>query len=249
MKARTALAVVLVLSGTGLCVRLGFWQIGRWHEKQALNAAMRSAVAAPPLAVGAAIPPADSVAGRKVELRGRFDETRQLLLSGRVQARLPGVEVVTPLLVSGDSLAVLVDRGWLYAPDAARARPQEYRERETRPVVGIARPIGRGAGRLPMLALESDSIAVWSAHLLDLDSLRARLPYRIAPFVVVELPGAGVPDKPLRGTPRPLDEFMHVSYATQWFLFGAILLGGSLTLAWSRRRGQGPEPGPPPYVT
>jgi cytochrome oxidase assembly protein ShyY1 len=30
---------------------------------------------------------------------------------------------------------------------------------------------------------------------------------------------------------------MHVSYAVQWFLFAAILLGGSAALAWSRRSG------------
>jgi cytochrome oxidase assembly protein ShyY1 len=32
---------------------------------------------------------------------------------------------------------------------------------------------------------------------------------------------------------------MHLGYAVQWFLFGAILLGGSAILAWSRRRGAG----------
>ena len=47
-----------------------------------------------------------------------------------------------------------------------------------------------------------------------------------------------MPDKPLRGMPRMMDEFMHVSYATQWFLFAAILLGGSAALAWSNRRGR-----------
>jgi cytochrome oxidase assembly protein ShyY1 len=79
-------------------------------------------------------------------------------------------------------------------------------------------------------------VTLWSARALNPDSLRARVPYALATFFVVELPGPRVPGKPLRGTPRPLDEFMHVSYAIQWFLFGAILLGGSLALVVSGRR-------------
>ena len=248
MKPHRLLGPLLVLLGTALCVRLGFWQIDRWHEKRAQNAAMQAAVVAAPIALVPPLPSAHAVQGLKVEVRGRFDESRQLLLAGRVQARLPGVDVVTPLLVTGDSIAVLVDRGWLYAPDAVHARPQELREPGERAVIGMARAIPRGAPPLATLALERDSVTLWSARALDLDSLESRLPYRIAPFVVVELPGRGVPEKPLRSGPRPLDEFMHVSYAVQWFLFAAILLVGSLALARSRRRGT-PEPGPPPFVT
>jgi surfeit locus 1 family protein len=236
MKARTALGALIVVLGTATCVRLGFWQIERWHEKRTMNAAMERAVASAPFLLGDALPSGAEIAGRKVRVLGRYDETRQVLLGGRVQARLPGVEVITPLLLPGDSTAVLVDRGWLYAPDAAHARPQEFIEPGPRAVTGIARAFAPDRGRLPMLALERDSVTLWSARALNPDSLRARVPYALATFFVVELPGPRVPGKPLRGTPRPLDEFMHVSYAIQWFLFGAILLGGSLALVVSGRR-------------
>ncbi len=238
MKPRTLVALVLVLAGAGMCVRLGFWQVTRWHEKRALNAALRAALTAEPLKVYSPPPPLGPVEKRRIEAFGWFDEKRQVLLSGRVRAQLPGVEVVTPLILAGDSTAVLVDRGWLYAPDAVRARAQDYRERP-RAVVGIAHAIPRGRSAQPMMSLERDSsLTLWSAHTLELDSLRVRFPYAIAPYLLVELPGKGVPDKPLRGMPQMLDEFMHVSYATQWFLFAAILLGGSAALAWSNRRGR-----------
>src|SRR5262249_14190846 len=80
-----------------------------------------------------------------------------------------------------------------------------------------------------------DSFTVWSTPRLDPDSLRGRVPYALAPYVVRELPGPGVPAQPVRSDPHPYDETMHLSYAIQWFLFGSILLFRSLLLARSRR--------------
>jgi surfeit locus 1 family protein len=237
MKPRTLLVLLLVLGGTALCVRLGFWQLSRLAEKRALNAALREAIAAPPIEAGGAAPPIDRVRGRRVRLSGRFDQSRQILLSGRAKGGSPGVHVVTPLRLPMDSTAVLVDRGWLYSPDAAHARPQDHSEPGERVIVGLADPIVRARARA-WLEFERDSVTLWSARALDPDSLAARLPYPVAPYVVRELPGPGVPGEPARMEPRPYYEFEHVSYAIQWFLFGAILLFGSALLARSRRRGK-----------
>ena len=46
---------------------------------------------------------------------------------------------------------------------------------------------------------------------------------------------------PLRAAPRPYDEFMHISYAVQWFLFASIFLFGPLLVMRSRRRRAGQE--------
>ena len=244
MKPRSIVVLLAVVAGASVCVRLGFWQISRLHEKQALNAALRSALAAPPVPLGDPPAAVESVRGRAVEARGHYDETRQILLSGRAHDGAPGVDVVTPLLLPDGSRAVLVDRGWLYSADAATARPRDYPERGDRTVRGIAEPIRRGAGGPAIRALPSDSAHLWSARWLDLDSLERRFPYSLAPYVVRQLPGSGVPRQPVRREPRPFDEMMHVSYAVQWFLFAAILLGGSAALAWSRRGGRGVHGGP-----
>ncbi len=238
MKAGPIIALVIVLAGAGLCVRLGLWQISRWHEKQARNVALRSALAAEPLAVSVPLPTVSAVADRRVEAFGAFDESRQVLLTARTRAELPGVEVITPLLLPGDSVAVLVNRGWLYAPDAVHARPQDFpRERSPRAVRGIARALARRGAGLPFAALERDSShALWAARSLDPDSLSVRFPYPLAPWLLVELPGKGVPEKPLRSLPRPLEETMHLGYAVQWFLMAAILFVGTVALAWSKRR-------------
>jgi surfeit locus 1 family protein len=241
VKLRNLLGAVLLLASAGVCVRLGVWQVSRLHQKQALNAALREALAAPPLVLGAVPAPLDSVRHRRVRIHGRFDERHQLLLVGRSHDGSPGVDVVTPLMLEGGS-AVLVDRGWLFAGDAATARPQEFPEPGWHEVVGIADSLSRGRGGAPLRTLEADSVTVWTARWMDLDSLAVRFPYRIAPYTIRQLPGEDVPEHPARSAPRPLDESMHVSYAAQWFLFAAILVFGPAVVAFARRRAaRGPK--------
>lgn len=247
MTVRNLLGLVVVLVVSSVCVRLGFWQVARLGQKRAMNAAMAAAMKEPPVEIDAVAREGQDTQGRRVRARGRYDETRQVLLSARSHAGSPGVEVVTPLMLAGDSDAVLVDRGWLYASDAATARPQDCPEPGEVSVSGMMEPMRHGAGGPSPRSLPSDTVALWSARWLDRDSLERRLPYAILPFVIRQLPGPGVPDRPVRSTPQPLDEFMHVSYAIQWFLFAAILLVGSALLARSQRRATAavPIPGPP----
>ncbi len=235
MSGRSLMGGLAVVAVAAVCVRLGFWQISRLHEKQRLNAEQSAALASPPIAMGGQPVSLAAIMGRRVRLRGRFDESRQILLGGRPHDGAPGVRVVTPLLLAGGG-AVLVDRGWLYAPDAATARPQDHPEPGERDVTGLVEPLARSGRGASLTRLGGAGAVVWSARSLDPDSLGPHFPYPLAGYVVRELPGPGVPAQPLRLPPRPYDEWMHVSYAIQWFLFAAILTGGSLAVARSRAR-------------
>jgi surfeit locus 1 family protein len=233
MKPRTAIGALLVLAVAATCVRLGFWQLARLEEKRAANASLAAAMSAPPILVSG--PTKESVVNRRVSVRGSYDESIYVVLVARAHDGAPGVELVTPLVIEGESTAVLVDRGWIYAADAATAAPRTVAEPGVHDVVGIAESMRHGAGGAP-LRVTPDSGVVYSARWLDLDSLQARVPWRLLPFALRQLPGPGVPDRPLRRPPQPMSEFTHVSYAIQWFLFAAILLVGSIFLARSRRR-------------
>lgn len=235
MKWGTAIAILAVAVMVAVCVRLGFWQLSRLGEKRALNAAMRQALEAPPVEIAGAPPPADAVRGRRVRVRGAYDESRQVLLSGRAMAGSPGVHVVTPLVLDGGA-AVLVDRGWLFSADAATARPQRHPEPGAREVLGFAEPLHHGLGGPRVRRIVDDSLALHSARWLDADSLASRFPYPLAGFSVRALPGPGVPDEPRRAPPLPHDESMHLGYAVQWFSFAAILAGGSIVVALNRRK-------------
>ncbi len=244
MRLLAVLAVVGALLSAGLCVRLGLWQLGRLREKQALNAALAAAREGPPLAVSGDPPPAGSALARPLRVTGRFDETRQFLLSGRLHDGEPGVGVVTPMLPAGSGTAILVDRGWLPAADAATARPQDHPEAGERTVLGMAEALPRGAGGPPPRPLAGDRVALWSLRGLDADSIASRLPYPLAPYVLRALPEPGSPALPRRTAPRPHDTSVHLGYAIQWFLFAAIVLGGSIAFVRTRARRGAAAPHP-----
>ena len=260
------LSPVLVLLGAVLvaavCVRLGLWQVSRLHEKQALNRQLRAALVSPPIDLGAA----DAIAARdgealrrgRVAARGHFDETRQFLLMGRAHDGDPGVAVVTPLLPSDGGPAVLVDRGWIPSIDGANAQPERFPAPGERTIVGLAEPLARGVARTrpaPYFRVEMDSLHVWSTPRLDADSIEARLPYPVRPYVLKAVPDradslevaeaakTSVFAGPLRWPVRPYDESVHRSYAGQWFAFALISLVGSIVLVLRGRRKAAPGAG------
>jgi len=225
-----------VIASAAVCVRLGFWQLSRLEHKRHLNAAMREALSLPPTTVTDLRLLPDSLLHRRVSVRGAFDERRQVLLAGRSHAGEPGVHVVTPLVTARDSVAVLVDRGWLPAADAATARPQELPVPGPREVVGIADTLAHRPGGEGARAIESDSVTVYSAVELDFDSLSIHFPDALARFYVRELPSPDAPAWPAREAPVQYEETMHLSYAIQWFAMATILVAGSAALARSRHR-------------
>jgi surfeit locus 1 family protein len=239
--------LLLAVLVAAVCVRLGFWQLSRLHEKQDLNARLRAALAAPPgdlaSADAALARGADALRFGRYRVAGRFDETRQFLLMGRVHDGEPGVEVVTPLVPNGGGTAVLVDRGWIPSFDAATAKPEQFPAPGLQELTALAEPLlrGRAAGRAaPWRRIEIDSLEVWSVVHLDADSVAARLPYPVRPYVLRALPeraGQPAPGQvepaggPARSDVKFYDETVHMSYAGQWFAFAAIALVGSFLLA------------------
>ena len=244
MRVLGVLAILVALAAAAVCVRLGFWQLSRLREKRALNAALRASDRAPALVVTGEPPPAAQTLDRPLQISGRYDEAHQVLLSGRFHDGEPGVEVVTPLRLEGSATAILVNRGWLPADDAATARPQDHPEPGIRSVRGPAEGIRRGASGPPPRALPGDSVLLWSLRWLDADSIARRLSYPVADFVVRESPGPGAPGLPRRSAPPLHDEMMHLGYAIQWFLISFVILGGTAALARTRRRRTGPLPTP-----
>lgn len=244
MKLRAVLVAALVLAGAALCARLGLWQLSRWHWKQAMNARLREAERLPPLSSEHA-PPFATVRGRYLALEGRYDERHQVVIGGHVREDAPGVEVVTPLVLADDT-AVLVDRGWIPVTEAGPVSLEPYAEPGARRVVGYPESLATGRRGPPLATRTGPGGTVYWGRDLDLDSLVAALPYRLAPYSLRQAPGPGVPAHPVRTRPEPLEEAMHLGYAIQWFSFGLILLGGSAWLAWQRRQSAEPSPNSSP---
>jgi surfeit locus 1 family protein len=236
--ARSFLLGALVVGATATCVRLGFWQLARMHEKHVLHVAQRSLLARAPLELEDALPPTPPETGSRVRLRGPWDLTTHVLLSGRTHLGAAGVSLVSAVqLRSGER--VLVERGWLPTADARTAHPELFPD-SLADETGVVLPLEHAPHPTPWDALPSEraSVRVWSARALEPDSAAARFAGPLAPWMVRVLPD------PARAGSAPIpedyvvpDESMHLSYAIQWFGFALIVSLGSLALALRRRPG------------
>ncbi|MCZ4315891.1 SURF1 family protein [Comamonadaceae bacterium G21597-S1] len=103
------------LVGAFITLQLGFWQLNRAAEKQALQADIDARAALPPLDTAAlgGSEAAPAWMHRRVNLRGRWLDRHTVFLENRQMDGKPGFYVVTPLQLDGAARVVLVQRGWV----------------------------------------------------------------------------------------------------------------------------------------
>jgi surfeit locus 1 family protein len=262
MSRRNILFLTLAVVAAVVCVRLGFWQLSRLGERRARNALVAARLVAAPIPLAALPSDTSALRFRRVRLVGRYDYAHEVALTNRTRNGSPGVFIVTPLRLPGSDAAVLVNRGWVYSPDGASVDLAQWREGDRAAVTGYVEPFPPprpGAIQPP----DRPSALRW----LSRAEMARRTPYPIAPFYVIQLgdsagqvlqlgdsagqvmrsgDSAGRPEGiPARLAPPPLDEGSHLSYAVQWFSFGAIaLIGPWFFLRAERRRKLG---GPAPH--
>jgi surfeit locus 1 family protein len=211
-----------------LCAGLGVWQVGRLKARRAANTSALTARLAPIVVVTGGA--GDSTwLNRRVRVQGRYDHEHDVVLRGRAYRGVPGVEIVTPLLLDGDSTAVLVNRGFVPSPDATTVATDSLRESGTLSVTGIALPIGAGPGA----PLRQDRQTTWAR--LDLEALRESLPYPIYSFYVQQVPDSLMPRFPRRLDPPVLNDGPHLFYAIQWFGFAAIAVAFGVAILRQKR--------------
>jgi surfeit locus 1 family protein len=127
-----------------------------------------------------------------------------------------------------------VQRGFVPSPDAMTVDLAPLREEGVVRMAGIA-------FALPEAGMEGDprernGQLTWRQ--LDVAALRQRLPYPVAPLVVLQTADSALPPAPRRDEPPGLDDGPHLSYALQWFAFAitALTVGGIIGF---RRRDEG----------
>jgi len=234
-----AFVIFAILVATG-CVRLGFWQLHRLADRRAANAKLARRLAMPSAPALEAMRDTASAEYRRATATGTFDWDHELSLAARTREGSPGANILTPLRVPGTDTAVLINRGWVYAADAMSVDFARWREPNAATVTGylVKIPaIGRG-----MVSATSNPRVV--RH-LEYDSLAKRLPYPIAPFILVATenrlsgsPSASRDSTPARLPTPLLDEGPHLGYAIQWFAFAVIGLVGAAVVARADRRGR-----------
>jgi len=270
--ARSKIALVLLaLLLAALFTRLGFWQLDRMGQRQSLNELRRTRLASPALVLPSALPeigvtaspsaaspsaasrspaqgdPAgstDSLLWRRVVADGVYDFGNEMVLRGRSFGGTPGVDVLTPLVFTGNRpVAILVKRGWLPAVDALRpdletgrppgtpAPPGTAYQAPAGPltrVAGVALPGTPATGSVPgAVPVEIGGTRRTALRSMDLEAASGQLPYPLLPFYLLGTePGATGAE--LRPPEVPeLEPGPHLSYAIQWFSFAAISIFGT----------------------
>lgn len=222
MTTREKVLLGIALLFAALFVRLGFWQIERLRERRAYNAPIEARVALEPVAPRDLPRDPGEAIHRSVRVSGEYDYDREIVLTLRSRQGSPGVNLLTPLRIAGSDTAILVNRGWVYAPDGVAADTKVWREPDPADAVGYVRLLETGDPTGARSTGRPD--AVRRPHLATVASM---LPYPVAPYYVVLASPGAVPERtPPRVPPPALDEGSHLSYAVQWFAFALIAVGG-----------------------
>ena len=136
------------------------------------------------------------------------------------------MDVLTPVIIPGTDTAILVNRGWVYAPDGMTADLSRWRESDS-----------TFTGYLEEFDPAVDSVRLNGIRHANHDAIARVLPYPIRGFYVVALSDAPPQEgRIVRLSMPPLNGGPHLSYAIQWFCFAAIAVIGAGVVAARRMR-------------
>jgi surfeit locus 1 family protein len=214
------LPTVLVLLLLAVLLTLGFWQLSRMREKQALfamfAAGTQSTVDLVSLRAGT------GARYRHAAVRGRYDSRHQILLDNMTHAGRVGYRVLTPLSFDAGR-TLLVDRGWIPLGESRQQVPEARVSEEERTVAGRLDELPRAGIHL---AARTDPNAPWPQVLSypTMKEVLAVLPRDLYPYIL--LLDADQPDGYVREwQPATFPPSRHLGYAVTWFALAAALLG------------------------
>ena len=228
--------VTLVIGAA--CVGLGIWQLSRLQERREANAGAEAAREMPPVDFAAA-GAAELAPQRRAAIRGTYDHTNELILRNRVVRGVPAVLVITPLRIAGSDTAILVNRGYVPAPDATLPGATPFAEPGEVSITGLVLPVPNRGDGAP-LTHSGSGRETWQA--LDLDGMRGRLPYPIYDlYLIAGVDGGDAAHTaeggsyPIRAEPPALGDGPHLMYAVQWFGIATAVIAFGVFFVLRRR--------------
>ena len=202
---------------------LGMWQLDRSEQKRALLQLQEQAGATEILKLSAATEDqADALRYRQVEVSGRYDVAHQFLIDNQISGGKAGYFVLTPLVLTGETKAILVNRGWIPQNPDRKALPDLQINNAETIISGRINHFPRVGIKLAGAEIPTEG---WPSvvQVVDSDVLAKKLGYSLFQFQIEldkELPDGF--KREWQTSTIMLPE-QHTAYAIQWFALALTL--------------------------
>ena len=230
MEFRFYIPASLIVATLALLISLGFWQLDRANEKRVIEDQIANANSFDVELVTSV----EFLKDREyyhVRLQGSYVGDKQFVYDNQIVDQVSGYYVLTPLVLKGDSKAVLINRGFIpWNGRRDKLADIDISEKLTEVKVQISKPVKR-------MELEASEIAGEFPVLiqaLDLDDMST-----IAALDFINVVGLLSPESE-NGFVRQWEPYTgsierHIGYAIQWFLMALVLAFIGIRLALKQR--------------
>ncbi len=214
-----------------MCAHLAAWQFDRAEEKTRLLLSWERAEA---ITLGKAAPAQAGYA--RVQARGVFDPSRNVLLDNQMRSSQPGVHVFTPFQPEGTNRSWLVNRGWHSRSSRRQALPEVGSPAGSVTIAGrLAQPPRVGLELGKAQPLDPDHWPNLVTY-LDLGLVENALGVELSDRVILLDPAhpahlTGDEWRPVNFGPE-----RHRAYAWQWITMGVAVLIIWIVLSWRMLR-------------
>ena len=217
-----AWGVVLTAAALAAFVALGWWQVGRAREKQAMiESFQRGSQSSVQLEGNATVDGLPRY--QDVRAEGRYDPAHQILIDNMPsQTGQPGFRVLTPLRREGSDRLLLVDRGWVPLGATRQDLPTVIVATDVRAVSGRLDTLPAPGVRVGDAGVAGDTSWPRVLNFPRQPDLEQTLGAKVEARIVLLDPSA--PDGYERAW-RPAMQYgpeRHLGYAIQWFAFALI---------------------------
>mgnify|MGYP001412720124 CR=1 FL=1 len=201
-----------------LTMMLGNWQVSRAKEKEARQAQLNQLSQQPVISIPTTPIKLKDYQYRKVEVQGTYVPDHTIFLDNKVNKGIVGYQVITPIRLSGSSMHVLINRGWVAAGRTRYELPDIFTPTGRVMVSGI---VESPTIRTLELSKEIVTGKVWAN--LHIDRYRKVTGITLQPLLVLE--GKGIDDGLKREWTRPdSGSSRNWGYAFQWYSMALAIL-------------------------
>jgi len=231
MRFRFFIPAALIIATLALLISLGFWQLDRADEKRAIEDQIASANS-DDVEIVASTEFLKEKEYYHVRLQGLYIDDKQFIYDNQIVDQISGYYVLTPLVLKGDSKAVLINRGFIpWNGRRDKLADIDIADKLTEVKVQISKPVKRM--ELEASELTGDFPVLIQA--LDLDEMST-----IASLDFASVIGLLSPESD-NGFVRQWEPYTgsierHIGYAIQWFLMALVLAFIGIRLALKQRK-------------